>query len=100
MLFRTQTHAWFHLVATLGVIAAGISFQISIAEWCAVVVCFGMVWTAEAINTAIEFTVDLASPQHNKLAGNAKDVAAGAVLLASMASAVVALLVFAPHLLP
>ena len=57
------------------------------------------VWTAEALNTAIEFLVDLASPELHPLAAKAKDVAAGAVLVAAIGSLVVGVLVFGPHVL-
>ena len=57
------------------------------------------VWAAEALNTAIEFVVDLASPDPHPLAGKAKDVAAGAVLIASIGSAVIGGFVFGPHVL-
>ena len=52
----------------------------------------------EALNTAIEFTVDLLSPEPHFLAGWAKDVAAGAVFVASVGAVVVGCLVFGPHL--
>ncbi len=99
MLFRTQTNARIHAGATLIVIASGFSFGISRGEWCAVITAIALVWTVEGVNTAIEAVVDLASPELHPLAGRAKDVAAGAVLLAAVASVVIGLLVFVPHLL-
>ena len=66
-------------------------------EWCAVILAIVSVWTAEALNTALEFLTDLASPAFHPLAGMAKDVAAGAVLLASMGAALVGFLIFWPH---
>ena len=58
----------------------------------------GGVWVAEAFNTSIETLVDLASPEHHPLAGRAKDVAAGAVLCASIAAVIVASIIFLPKL--
>ena len=55
------------------------------------------VWTAEALNTAFEFLTDVASPQFHPLAGKAKDVAAGAVLIAALGSVVIGILVLGPH---
>ncbi len=98
-LLRTQTNARLHLVATVVVIGAGFGFQISRAEWLAIVAAIGLVWTAEGVNTAIEAVVDLVSPEQHPLAGRAKDVAAGAVLLAALAAAVIGLLVFGTRLL-
>ena len=57
----------------------------------------GVVWITEALNTAIEDVVDLSSPGRHPLAGRAKDVAAGAVLVATAASAIVGLIIFAPR---
>ncbi len=98
-LFRTQVHAWVHLLATMLVLVAGYVFQVSSTEWCLLSLAIGLVWTAETINTSIEAVVDLASPDRHQLAGRAKDVAAGAVLLASVSAAVVGVVVFGPHLL-
>jgi diacylglycerol kinase (ATP) len=56
-----------------------------------------VVLTTEAVNTAIELAVDLASPGYDAVAGRAKDVAAGAVLIAAFGAAVVGAIVFGPH---
>ena len=98
VLVRTQANARIHLAAAIAVAVAGIAFQISRMEWCAVVAAIGLVWMAEGLNTAIENIVDLVSPEHHPLAGRAKDTAAGAVLLASLAAVIVGALVFAPRL--
>lgn len=68
-------------------------------EWCAIVAAIGLVWAAEGLNSALEAAVDLASPEMHPLAGQAKDIAAGAVLLAATASLVIGILVFGIHLL-
>ena len=99
ILFQTEANARIHAVATVAVLAAGWAFEISRLEWCAVLAAIGLVLTAEGINTAIEAVVDLASPEQHPLAGRAKDVAAGAVLIAAVVAAVIGLLVFGPRLL-
>jgi len=58
-----------------------------------------IVWTAEALNTAFEFLADAASPSFHPLVRDAKDVAAGAVLLTAAAAAVIGGIVFWPYLL-
>lgn len=98
-LLHTQTNARIHLAATVVVVGAGFGFEITRAEWLAVVAAIGLVWTAEGLNTAIEALVDLASPEQHPLAGRVKDVAAGAVLLAAIAAAVIGGLIFGPRLL-
>ena len=67
-------------------------------EWGLLVLAIGLVWTAEALNSAVEFAVDLASPDYHELAGKAKDVAAGAVLLAALTAIAVAACVFGPRI--
>jgi len=98
VVLRTQHNAWLHAIATGVVLAAGFFVGLSRLEWCAIVLAMVAVWTAEALNTAIEIVVDLASPDVHPLAGRAKDVAAGAVLISACGAVVVGILVFAPYL--
>lgn len=100
VLFRTQANARIQAFAAIVATIAGFVCGISRGEWCAIVLAIALVLTAEAVNTAIEATVDLASPGLHSLAERAKDVAAGAVLLAAIASVIIAALVFLPHVLP
>src|SRR5689334_18624460 len=92
----SQQNAWIHAVATLVVAAAGITLRLSAAEWCWIVLAVVAVWTAEALNTAFEFLTDVASPAFHPIAGRAKDVAAGAVLLSAIGAAIIGLLIFGP----
>ena len=94
----TQANARIHAAATILVIAASWWLQLSALEWCVVVLAIGGVWMAEAFNTAIEALVDLVSPEYHPLAARAKDVAAGAVLCASIAAVIVASIIFLPKL--
>ena len=99
ILVQTQHNARIHALAAILVVAAGILLRISPAEWALIVLAIVCVWVAEALNTAIELLVDLASPGPHALAGKAKDVAAGAVLVAAIGSVIVGVLVFGPHVL-
>lgn len=96
-MIRTQHNAWIHLLATAGVIIAGLLTGLKWLEWCALVFAIGLVWTAEALNTAIEFLADEISLEKRDLIGKAKDAGAAGVLLVSICAAVVGLLVFVPH---
>jgi diacylglycerol kinase (ATP) len=98
LLLLTQPNARIHLVATICVILAGWYFGITAAEWVALVLAMSMVWVAEALNTALEFLTDLVSPGHHDLAGRAKDVAAGAVLLAAVCAVAIGGIIFLPYL--
>lgn len=97
---RSEVHLRFHAAATIVVLGLGFYCGISRLEWALVALAVAGVWTAELANTAIEALTDLASPDFHPLAGKAKDVAAGAVLLAAAGAAVVGVLVFGPHLFP
>ncbi|MBK8308501.1 MAG: diacylglycerol kinase family protein [Gammaproteobacteria bacterium] len=99
VMIRTQPNAWIHAVATLVVVGAGIHFALPGRDWALLVCAIGLVWMGEALNTAIEFLADAAVPAHHPLIKHAKDIAAAAVLLASLAAALIGALVFAPHLL-
>ena len=96
---RSEVHLRFHAVATVVVIGLGFHYGISRLEWALVALATASVWAAELMNTAIEALTDLASPAWHPLAGKAKDVAAGAVLLAALGAVVVGMLVFGPHFL-
>jgi diacylglycerol kinase (ATP) len=74
-------------------------FGITPTEWCIVTLCFGMVLAAEGFNTAIERLVDLVSPDYHPIAGDVKDIAAGAVLICAIAAAIIGMIVFLPYLL-
>ncbi len=89
----------FHLVASVCVVVAGVLLEITRTEWALIVLCIGMVTGAELMNTAIERLVDLVSPQRHPLAGQVKDIAAGAVLVCALAAAVVGGIVFMPYLI-
>ena len=92
----SQHNAWIHAAATLVVVAAGLILRLPASSWALIVLAIASVWTAEALNTAFEFLTDVASPDFHPLAEKAKDVAAGAVLLASIGAVVVGGLVFGP----
>lgn len=95
---RQETHLRFHAVATVVVLAVGAALPLSRTDWALLVVAIGAVWCAELVNTAIERLTDLVSPDPHPLAGQAKDVAAAAVLVTALAAAVVGLLVLGPPL--
>ena len=99
LIIRTQPNAWIHLAATIAVLVAGKLLNITRGEWLALIFAIGLVWTAEALNTAIEFLADEISLERRERLGRAKDIGAGGVLLASITAAAIGLLVFVPHLL-
>ncbi len=94
--FATQHNVRIHSVIATIVVISGLILKINITEWCFIVFAIGFVFVAEAINTAIEYLVDFVSPEYNKTAGKIKDIAAGAVLIASIASVIAGLIIFIP----
>ena len=97
--FVSQHNGWIHTLAAVVAIAAGFWLGLSTIEWCIVAITIAAVFAAEMLNTAVEFIVDLVSPEYNELAGKAKDVGAAAVLIVSMAALVVAALIYGPKLM-
>ena len=93
-LLKSEVHARVHLVATVAALALGWWCEITRGEWIAIVLAIGLVWVAEALNTAIEYVADLAHPDEHPEVKKLKDLAAAAVLLASIAALVVGLIVF------
>jgi len=84
-------------LATIIVILAGVLFQLSRTDWCAICVAVALVWMAEAFNTALEFLCDEVSLEMRERIGRAKDVAAFAVLIAALLSVCIGVLTFYPH---
>ena len=97
-LLATQMNARIHLIALILVITAGILVNLSTGEWAIIALATGMVLSAEAMNSALEFLADHTAPEWHDSVGKAKDLAAASVLLASAAALAVGLFVFVPHL--
>ena len=97
---RCQHNAWIHAVATGIVLGAAFLLRISAADWCWIILAISIVWTAEALNTAVEFLADAAAPAFHPLVRDAKNVAAGAVLVTAIAATVIGAIVFWPYLRP
>ena len=96
-LLKSEVHARIHLAATFTVIVLGWWCRITGGEWIAVVLSIGLVWVAEALNTAIEYVADLAHPEEHPEVKKLKDLAAAAVLFASITALAVGQIVFIPH---
>ncbi len=88
-----------HIAIMILVIIFGILLKISKIEWIICIALFGIVISMELINTAIENTVDLITKERNEQAKIAKDVAAGAVLVSAIASAIIGLIIFVPKVI-
>lgn len=97
-LVRTQRNFRFHVLAAAAAVGAGVLAGLSAVEWAVLAVAIGIVIMTEGLNTGIELAVTLASPERRPEAKAAKDIAAGMVLCAAIASVAVGLALFGPRL--
>ena len=98
LLVTCEHNAWIHCFIAACVIITGCIVKLSATEWIAIAMAIGMVLAAEAFNSAIEALADAVSPDYNEAIKRTKDLAAGAVLLLAIASAVIGLIIFIPKL--
>lgn len=94
---KEEPHFRFHLLAVLVVSLFGKWLSISRADWIVVLFCFALVLMAEAFNSSIEALADAVTLEKHPLIKKTKDIAAGAVLIVSILSIIIAALVFAPY---
>ena len=97
---KSERNLQIHGAITLGVLLFGFVWHITLLEWSILVICIGLVVGLELMNTAIEAVVDLSvGTQYHLLAKIAKDVAAGAVIVATICAVIVGALIFIPYIL-
>ena len=97
---RTQRNMRLHMIAAASVIVLALMLRVSGLELIALLFAIGLVLVAELVNTAVEAAVDLAVETFDPLAAVAKDVAAGAVLVAAITAVAVGYVVFFARLTP
>ncbi len=98
-LWAKEQNTRIHMFFTAAVLIAGIILKISALEWALLFLTISSVWAAEAFNAAIERNVDLVTLEKKPLAKEAKDLAAGGVLILAAGSVVIGVLIFLPKLL-
>lgn len=96
---KSQHNMWIHLVIMCLVIILGVFFQLTFLEWGLICTAIGIVLLSEIFNTAVELITDIISPEYNKKAGLVKDIAAGAVLVATLTAVAIGLIVFLPKII-
>ena len=101
---RSQHNAWLHALATALALVAGAVLHwtgvkdFTPGEWCALAVAITVVWVAEAFNTGLEVLADAITSERHPVVKIAKDVAAGAVLVAAIGATIVGIILFLPPL--
>ena len=98
VMMRSQHNAWLHAIATVVVCLVAFYLDVTRDEWCCIVLTMVTVWSAEALNTALEFLANAVAPTPHPLIKKAKDVAAGAVLLAVAGAMIIGVLILGPRL--
>ncbi|RNC29881.1 MAG: Undecaprenol kinase [Candidatus Dichloromethanomonas elyunquensis] len=94
---KTEKHLRFHLFAAFLVIVSGVLLKFSRLNWLLLTYAIGSVITAELFNTAVERVIDLVQPGYHPLAGAAKDIASGAVLVTAVQAVVIGIILFGPY---
>lgn len=97
--FRDEDHPKVHAIAGILAITLGFVLHINLTEWITLIICIALVLGFEAFNSALEQLTDIASPGYLESAGKVKDIAAGAVLIASIAACIIGLIIFVPKIL-
>ncbi len=97
---RTQKHMRHHFLAALVVLIAALLLRVTLLEFMLLALAISFVLFAELLNTAIEVVVDMISPEFHPMAKLAKDVAAGAVLVAAFGTAIMGYLVLSKYIFP
>ena len=94
-----QRNLKFQLAVAIVVVGAGFYLSIQAIEWCVILMCISLVISLELVNTAVENLVDLVTLERKPLAGKIKDIAAGAVLIASAISLIIGIIIFRKYLM-
>lgn len=90
---------WIHGPLTVAVVATAIWLNIPPAETGVLLLCVGLVWVAEYLNSAVEQLSRAVSRESNESIRDALDLAAGAVLVASLVATILGVWILLPHLL-
>ena len=98
ILIKTESSIKIQVFIAIVVTIAGFYFEISKTEWMAQLAMIGLVISTEAINTAIEYMADFIHPEYHKKIGLIKDIAAGAVFIASVIAVIIAGIIYIPKL--
>lgn len=95
---KEEPNLKFHFLAGFFIIIASFALRISKTDWMIILFLIGFIISVELTNTAIEAVVDAFTDKEHPGAKLAKDISAGAVLIAAITSAIVGILIFLPYL--
>ncbi|OGP14455.1 MAG: hypothetical protein A2052_06715 [Deltaproteobacteria bacterium GWA2_54_12] len=96
--FKTQRHVRYHYIIAAGALFLSLFLELPVIEFVLFAMAVIILLFAEMMNTAIEETVNLVEDKHHMIAKNAKDVSAGAVLIASIGVAIMSYMIFTKYI--
>jgi diacylglycerol kinase len=99
LFFAEEKNGQLQIIAAIAVIILGFTLHIGLSEWQIILLCIVGVLTLEMMNSALEKVIDLMHPEQHPEIKWIKDVAAGAVLLAAIASAIIGVIIFLPKII-
>ncbi|MGC1240206.1 MAG: diacylglycerol kinase family protein [Chryseosolibacter sp.] len=94
---KDQRNLKVHFMIALSTVVAGLYVEITRTEWCIIFLAIGLVVGLEMMNSAVESLVDLVTTERKPLAGKVKDIAAGAVLFASVMCVIIGVIIFSKY---
>ncbi|TAN44695.1 MAG: phosphatase PAP2 family protein [Nitrospirae bacterium] len=95
---KTQRHLRYHLYSAVAALMLSYALGLDRTDFLIIAVAVILVLLAEMLNTAVEYVVDILSPEYHEKARTAKDVAAGAVLMTAFGAAVIGYITLFPYL--
>lgn len=99
LFFRKERNGKIQAAVTVIILITGFLFNISAIEWILVLICICLVLALEIMNSALEHLCNLVHKEYHPSIKIIKDIAAGAVLFASIISVIIALIIFLPKIL-
>ena len=98
-LITTEHSIMSQSILALALIGMGFYFQISRIDWMFQIFAMGLVLSIEGLNTAVEKTADFIHPDYHEKIGFIKDIAAGAVFFAAVASKIIIIFIYYPYII-
>ncbi len=99
ILSKTDPSVWIGLICIFLAVYLGIILKMDTTEWAVIILTGGLVFVAEAFNTAIEIDIDLTSPNYHPYARDTKDMAAGAVSLTLIIAGLIGIVLYLPKII-
>ncbi|XMO85936.1 diacylglycerol kinase family protein [Algibacter sp. AS12] len=98
LLLKTEASIKIQFVIAIFVTILGFYYNISSTEWIVQILAIGLVMSVEGVNTAIEEIANFIHPERHDKIGLIKDIAAGAVFIASVFSSIIGLIIYIPKI--